>query len=83
MHLSKSLFILKRERLRYISYILNLTVKALIYSKGVSKLKRLLISASDKAKFDIIRQKGAISKVYNIIKYIIQSIARYKDFTKN
>ena len=82
-HLSKSLFILKRERLRCISYILNLTVKALIYGKGVSKLKRLLISASDEAKFDLMRQRGAVSKVYNIVKYIIWSTARREDFAKN
>jgi hypothetical protein len=30
-----------------------------------------------------MRQKGAVSKVYNIIKYIIQFTARRKDFTKN
>ena len=70
-HLSKSLFIPKREQLQYISHILNLTIKALIYGKGVSKLKHLLISVSDEAKFNLMRQKGAIGKVYNIIKYII------------
>ena len=64
-------------------YILNLTVKALIYSKGVSKLKCLLIGISDKAKFNLIWQKGTVSKVYNIIKYIMRSTAYYKDFTKN
>ena len=30
-----------------------------------------------------MRQRDAISKVYNIIKYIIRSTAYYKDFTKN
>ena len=54
-YLSKSLFILKRERLWCIGYILNLTVKALIYSKGVSKLKHSLISVSNKAKFNLMR----------------------------
>ena len=82
-HLSKSLFILKRERLQYISHILNLTIKALIYGKGISKLKRLLISASNEAKFNLMRQRGAVSKVYNIVKYIIRSTARRKNFTKN
>ena len=82
-HLSKSLFIPKRERLRYIGYILNLTVKALIYGKGVGKLKHLLISISDEAKFNLIRQRGAVGKVYNIIKYIIRLIRRRKDFAKN
>ena len=54
-HLSKSLFIPKRERLRCIGHILNLTVKALLYGKGVSKLERSLIGASDEAKFDLMR----------------------------
>ena len=82
-HLSKSLFIPKRERLRYIGYILNLTVKALIYGKGVGKLKRLLINASDEAKFNLMRQRGAVGKVYNIVKYIMRSTACREDFTKN
>ena len=82
-HLSKSLFIPKRERLRCIGYILNLTVKALLYGKGVSKLKRLLIGVSDKAKFDLIWQRGAVGKVYNIVKYIIRLIKRREDFAKN
>jgi len=82
-HLSKSLFIPKRERLWYIGYILNLTVKALIYGKGVGGLKRLLIGISDEAKFDLMRQRGAVGKVYNIIKYIMRSMACRKDFTKN
>jgi hypothetical protein len=61
----------KRERLRYVSYIINIIVKALIYDKGVGKLERLIISASDYVKFNLIRQRGSIGKVYNIIKYNI------------
>jgi len=30
-----------------------------------------------------MRQKGAVGKVYNIVKYIIQSTARCKDFAEN
>jgi len=30
-----------------------------------------------------MQQKGAVGKVYNIIKYIMRSTARYKDFAKN
>ena len=54
-HFSKSLFIPKKERLWCIGYILNLIIKALIYGKGISKLKCLLIGASDKAKFNLMR----------------------------
>jgi hypothetical protein len=32
------------SRLRYLSYIINLVIKALLFSKGVSKLKRKLAS---------------------------------------
>jgi len=46
-------------------------------------LKRSLINISNKAKFDLMRQRGTINKVYNIIKYIMQSTACRKDFTKN
>ena len=82
-HLSKSLFIPKRERLRCIGYILNLTVKALIYGKGVSKLERSLIGASDEAKFNLMRQRGAVGKVHNIVKYIMRSTAHREDFAEN
>ena len=30
-----------------------------------------------------MQQKGFVGKVYNIIKYIMQSTGRHKDFTKN
>jgi len=30
-----------------------------------------------------MRQKGAVGKVYNIVKYIIQSMAYYENFAKN
>ena len=46
-HLLQSLLVPKKERLRCVSHIINLIVKALIYGKGVSKLKRLLINASN------------------------------------
>jgi len=82
-HLSKSLFIPKKERLWCISHILNLIIKALIYGKGVSKLERSLIGASDKAKFDLMRQRGAVSKVHNIVKYIMRSTAHREDFAEN
>ena len=73
----------KKEQLWCVSYIINLIIKALIYGKGVSKLKCLIIGASKHVKFDLMRQRGSIGKVYNIIKYIMHLIRRYKDFAKN
>ena len=73
----------KKERLRCVGYIINLIVKALLYGKGVSKLKRSLINASDQAKFDLMREKGFIGKIYNIVKYIMRSTGRQEDFAKN
>jgi len=73
----------KKERLWCAGYIINLIIKALIYGKGVGKLKRLLISASNQVKFNLMRQKGFVGKVYNIVKYIMRSIGRRKDFAKN
>ena len=73
----------KKERLWYIGYIINLIIKALICGKGVSKLKCLIIGASDYIKFNLIQQRDFIGKLYNIIKYIIRSTRRYKDFAKN
>ena len=73
----------KKKRLRCVGYIINLIVKALIYGKGVSKLKRLIIGVSNYIKFNLMRQRGFIGKLYNIIKYIIRSIKCREDFTKN
>ena len=73
----------KKERLWCVGHIIDLIVKALIYSKGISKLKRLIIGVSNYIKFNLMRQRGFIGKLYNIIKYIIQLIKRYKNFAKN
>jgi hypothetical protein len=73
----------KKERLRCVSYIINLIVKALIYGKGVSKLERSIISVSEHAKFNLMRQRGSVGKVYNIVKYIMRLTKRRKDFAKN
>ena len=42
-----------RSRLRCLSHIINLVIKALLFSKGVSKLKRKLASASFNKAFEI------------------------------
>jgi hypothetical protein len=46
-HLLQSLLVPKKERLQYIGHIINLIIKALLYSKGVSKLEYLLINTSN------------------------------------
>ena len=73
----------KKERLWCVGHIINLIVKALIYGKGVSKLERLIISVSDYVKFNLMRQRGFVGKLHNIIKYIMRLTKRYKDFAKN
>ena len=73
----------KKERLWCVSYIINLIIKALIYGKGISKLECLIIGASDYIKFDLIRQRGFVGKLYNIVKYIMQLTGRRKDFAEN
>ena len=73
----------KKERLQYVSHIINLIVKALLYGKGVSKLKRSLINASNQAKFNLMREKGFMGKIHNIIKYIMRSTGCREDFTEN
>ena len=82
-HLLQSLLVPKKERLQCVGHIINLIVKALIYGKGVSKLKRLIIGVSDHIKFNLIRQRGFVGKIYNIIKYIMRLIGRRKDFAEN
>ena len=73
----------KKERLWCVNHIINHIIKALIYSKGVSKLKRLIISISNYIKFNFIWQRGFIGKLYNIIKYIMRLTRHCKDFAEN
>ena len=54
-YLSQSLSVAKKERLWCVGHIINLIVKALIYGKGVSKLERSMIGASDYIKFNLMR----------------------------
>src|SRR6266567_52495 len=71
-----------KGQLQYSSYIINLIIKALIYSKGISKFKRELIGVSDQAVFKQFCKKGFMGKLYNIVKYIIRTLGRHKDFAK-
>jgi len=82
-YLLQSLLVAKKEQLWCVGHVINLIIKALIYGKGVSKLKRLMIGVSKHVKFDLMRQRGSVGKVYNIVKYIMQLIRRHKDFAEN
>jgi hypothetical protein len=66
----------ENQRLRCIGHIINLTVKALLFGKGVSKLERALLGASDEQKFKLMREKGIIGRVHNIVRYILRSDQR-------
>jgi hypothetical protein len=67
----QSLSVAKNKQLWCVGHIINLIIKALIYSKGISKLKYLMISMSEHVKFNFMWQRGFIGKVYNIVKYIM------------
>ncbi len=42
-----------------------------------------MIGTSEHVKFDLMRQRGSVGKVHNIVKYIMRSTRRREDFTKN
>jgi len=73
--LSRSFPMGQNGRLRCVGHMINLIVKALIYGKGVGKLEKDLIGASDQGKFDLMRKKGFVGKIHNITKYIMRSTA--------
>ena len=68
--------------LRCLGYIINLVIKALLFSKGVSKLKRKLASTSYDKAFKIWNGIGPISKLYNIYIYINYNLIRITTFKK-
>jgi len=59
--------------LQCIGHIINLIVKALLFSKGISKLERELCGASDKDIFKIWSKNGPIGKVHNLCTYVNRS----------
>jgi len=63
-------------RLRCLGYIINLVIKALLFSKSVSKLKRKLAGALYDNVFKIWNSIGLISKLYNIYIYINYNLTR-------
>ena len=66
--------------LRCLSYIINLVIKALLFSKGVSKLKQKLAGALYNKVFKIWNGIGLISKLYNICVYINHNLTRMTAF---
>ncbi len=42
-----------------------------------------MIGTSEHVKFDLMRQRGSVGKVHNIVKYIMRSTRHREDFTKN
>jgi len=64
------------SRLRCLSYIINLVIKALLFSKGVSKLKRKLAGTLYNKVFKIWNSIGLIGKLYNIYVYINYNLIR-------
>jgi hypothetical protein len=66
--------------LRCLSYIINLVIKALLFGKGVSKLKRKLAGALYNKTFKIWNGIGLIGKFYNICVYINHNLTRMTAF---
>jgi len=67
-------------RLRCLGYIINLVIKALLFSKSVSKLKQKLASALYDNAFKIWNSIGPISKLHNIYIYINHNLIRIITF---
>jgi hypothetical protein len=68
------------SRLRCLSYIINLVIKALLFSKGVSKLKRKLAGTLYDKAFKIWNSIGPIGKLHNIYIYINYNLIRIITF---
>jgi hypothetical protein len=56
-----------------VGHIINLIVKALLFSEGVSKFEWELCGAGDKDQFRLWVKKGPIGRLHNIVTYINQS----------
>ena len=66
--------------LRCLGYIINLVIKALLFGKGVSKLKQKLAGASYDKTFKIWNSIDPIGKLYNICIYINHNLIRMTAF---
>jgi len=70
----------KARRLRCAGHIINLVVKAALFGKGVSKLQRALVGASDEETFKLWNKTGAIGKAKNLTVYINRTDQRRSAF---
>jgi hypothetical protein len=68
------------SRLRCLSYIINLVIKALLFGKGVSKLEQKLAGALYNKAFKIWNSIGLISKLHNIYIYINYNLTKMTAF---
>ena len=66
--------------LRCLGYIINLVIKALLFGKGVSKLKWKLASTLYNKAFKIWNGIGLIGKLYNICIYINHNSTKMTTF---
>jgi hypothetical protein len=53
--------------IKYFSHILNLIIKAIVFSDGISLFKKRLASINKKNQYTKWRKKSSIGKVHNII----------------
>jgi len=67
-------------RLQYLGYIINLVIKALLFSKSISKLERKLAGALYNNAFKIWNSIGLIGKLHNICIYINHNLTRITTF---
>ena len=67
-------------RLQCLGYIINLVIRALLFSKGVSKLEWKLAGALYNKAFKIWNGIGLIGKFYNIYIYINYNLTRIITF---
>ncbi len=63
-----------------LGHIINLIIKAIIFSKNCSRFECELAGASDIETFELWRTTGAIGKAHNIILYIFRSDLRMQEF---
>jgi hypothetical protein len=67
-------------RLRCLGHIINLVVKALLFSTRSNAFQKDLQEASDSDAFMLWRQHGAIGRLHNLVAYITRSERRLREF---
>lgn len=72
----------KQSRLRCFGHIINLVVKALLFSAGSGLLQEKLGEVGDDDAFKVWREQGAIGKLHNIVYYITRSDKRRRAFER-